>query len=68
MAPKDDINLLRDLSFEIDNLFETGRKNEASALLEEAIIKAKAIDEAYLLFFESERIGYLENDRERQLG
>lgn len=58
-------NELRNLSSQIDNLFDLGKREEGAALLEKALIDA-ADDRAYRLFFSAEAAGYLERDRRKQ--
>ncbi len=60
------IQELRDLSAEIDELYATGKDAEGEKKLHQALEKAKEIDEAYVLFFQGEIAGYLENDYEKQ--
>jgi len=56
-----EIQYLRDLSAEIDDLYTTGKDAEGEQKLYEALEKAKGIDEAYVFFFEGEIAGYIEN-------
>jgi len=58
-------NELRQLSSQIDVLFDLGKREEAAALLERAI-SAAAGDTVYNLFFLGEAAGYLEKDRKKQ--
>jgi tetratricopeptide (TPR) repeat protein len=56
---------LRQWSSQIDGLFDLGKREEATTLLEQAI-SASAEDTAYNLFFLGEAAGYLEKDRKKQ--
>ncbi len=61
-----EIQDLRDLSAEIDELYATGKDAEGEKKLHLALEKAKEIDEAYHLFFQGEIAEYLENDTDKQ--
>jgi tetratricopeptide (TPR) repeat protein len=56
---------LRELSNRIDDFFDVGRSEEATALLETALT-ASSHDHAYHLFFQGEAAWYLERNRTRQ--
>lgn len=58
-------NELRQLSSQIDAHFDLGKKEEAAALLNQALADS-AEDRAYHLFFLGEAAGYLERDRKKQ--
>lgn len=55
---------LRELSSQIDHLFDLGKKEEAAALLEKALLDSAA-DPAYRLFFLGEEAGFLARDRKK---
>ncbi|MHB8057182.1 MAG: tetratricopeptide repeat protein [Desulfuromonadaceae bacterium] len=58
-------NELRELSSQIDALFDLGKREEAATLLNQAITDS-AGDGAYNLFFLGEAAGYLERDIRKQ--
>lgn len=62
---EDSRNELRRLSSQIDALFDLGKNEEATALLQKAL-EDSADDRAYHLFFLGEAAGYLEGDRRKQ--
>jgi len=68
MAEEKDIDALRELSRQIDDLYDVGKDDDAAALLEHALIKSKATNQAYFLFFQGEKAGYIDKDYKRRLG
>jgi tetratricopeptide (TPR) repeat protein len=66
MATDKQIEKLRALSKEIDDLYAAGDKTGGAALLERALKEAEAIDPAYALFFQGEQAGYVQKDVVRQ--
>jgi tetratricopeptide (TPR) repeat protein len=56
---------LRGLSSQIDALFDLGKKDEGTALLQQALVDS-ADDQAYHLFFLGEAAGYVERNRKKQ--
>ena len=66
MGKKKDIEYLRNLSLEIDELFDSGKAKEGKELLEKALKESEAIDEAYNLFFEGEFLDYINKDTTKQ--
>lgn len=57
---------LRGLSSQIDDLFDLGKKGEAAALLQKALLDS-ADDPAYHLFFLGEQAGFLARDRKKHM-
>lgn len=62
---QDSRDALRSLSAQIDTLFDLGKREEAEALLQQALADS-AGDGAYHLFFLGEAAGYLSRDRKKQ--
>ena len=61
-----EIEDLRKLSQEIDELYSCGKSDEGEKKLRRALEKAKDIDNAYHFFFQGEMAGYLDNDIDKQ--
>ncbi len=61
------IDDLRELSKQIDVLYNLGKESEGLDLLNYALEQSKDIDEAYHLFFQGELEGYVNSDHEKRL-
>lgn len=66
MATEEQIERLRALSKEIDELYSAGDDVGGAALLERALREAEGVDPAYTLFFQGEQASYLQKDRMHQ--